>query len=362
MLKQIRILRIISNLGIGGIQKQLLLLLKFINKEEIVIDICTLRRSGELESEFKKYSKVTNLKVKNKYSIIDLFKLVKIMKKERYDIVHIHRMEDIVPLSIAASVISNIPFKVIHYHFPYKWSNKRKKFIENLCLSCISSLICVSKHVHNHTLRHFHLNPSKCKVIYNGVEIHDKKDKQKKYINCSFVIGIVSRIVYFKRIEDFIKSCCLLSQKWKNLKYIIVGEGEKKRINKLLALQEELGIKDRVIWEGKQKEIFKFLALMDVGVMSSEEEGLGNVVLEYMAAGLPVVATSISSIKEIVEDKKNGLLVSPRNPALLFKAISEILINRALAKKISLNGKRTSKKFSISNTAKQITLFYSNLF
>lgn len=365
MNRQIRVLRIVSNLGIGGIQKQLLLLLKTINKERFLIDVCAVRRSGELETEFSKYCRVITLNLRGKYNLWDLYKMVRVIRKGHYDIVHIHRMEDIVPLSIIAAATSGVSSKIIHHHFPYRWLSKRKKFIEVFSTKVATLLLCVSRHVSRHSSHALNLDINRCVVMYNGVD-NESKFAQTRVENFALqrnikTVAIVSRIVYFKRITDLLMAYSCLCKRWNNLRCMIVGGGEKKRIDKLQALEKKLKLGKSVVWKGEQKEISDLLSSIDMGVLTSEEEGLGNVLLEYIQAGLPVVATKIPPIEEIIENGRDGFLVRPRDHRGLAREISDILANKAIRKRLSINGRRRAERFRISRTVKKTEELYIRL-
>jgi L-malate glycosyltransferase len=101
---------------------------------------------------------------------------------------------------------------------------------------------------------------------------------------------------------------------------------------------------------------------MTIGVICSDSEGLSNTILEYMAAGLPVVATEVGGNYELVDNKKTGLLVKPDDPQQLGEAISSLLESQQIAGKMGASGREALRdKFSIEKMAGEYRALYESL-
>lgn len=118
-------------------------------------------------------------------------------------------------------------------------------------------------------------------------------------------------------------------------KLIIVGDGSERA--RLEAIAASLGCKERVIFTGQVSDVHTFYALADVFVLPSHSEGSPNVLLEAMAANLPVVATAVGGVPEIVENNERALLVPPNDPPSLATAIARLLTDRELAQRLTAN-------------------------
>lgn len=118
-------------------------------------------------------------------------------------------------------------------------------------------------------------------------------------------------------------------------KLIIVGDGAERR--KLEAAGESLALKEHVIFAGHISDVRPFYAAADVLASSSHSEGSPNVLLEAMAAGLPIVATSVGGVPEIVKNDESALLVPVENPQAMATAIARILTDQGLAQKLTTN-------------------------
>jgi len=118
-------------------------------------------------------------------------------------------------------------------------------------------------------------------------------------------------------------------------KLVIVGAGPERA--RLEAAAESSGCKERVIFTGQVNDVRAFYATADVFVLPSHSEGSPNVLLEAMAANLPIVATSVGGVPEMVEDEESALLVPPNDPPAIATAIARLLTDRELAQRLTTN-------------------------
>ena len=126
----------------------------------------------------------------------------------------------------------------------------------------------------------------------------------------------------------------------------ILGEGKDR--GTLEKLAKELGISDKVAFLGFQKNPFKYMKRATVFVLSSLHEGFGNVLVEAMACGTPVISTNCKSgPSEIIEDGKSGILVPVSDYQSLSKAIIKVLSDDSLRQKFSAEGLERVKHFSV---------------
>ncbi len=131
-----------------------------------------------------------------------------------------------------------------------------------------------------------------------------------------------------------------------NIGLLTVGDGPEQP--KLESLATNLGLNGRVRFTGRLKrEVFLgYLAGADALVLNSTHEGLPHVVLEAMALGKPVVATRVGGIPELIEDRKNGLLVAPGDKPGLDKALRELVTDAVLRERLAAGAKKRGLDFS----------------
>ena len=142
-----------------------------------------------------------------------------------------------------------------------------------------------------------------------------------------------------------------------NLKLLIVGDGPlKPQIERLV---KRMGLEKTVVFLGKRSDAVKFLWLCDIFVLPSVSEGLGLAAIEAMAAGRPVVATRVGGIPEAVRDGVDGLLVPPRDPEALARAIVTLARDEGLRRRMGEAGRRRAREeFSVEEAARRYEEFY----
>ena len=181
---------------------------------------------------------------------------------------------------------------------------------------------------------------NKLAVIYPPFDIARLPALKERAIkkNGDWVIGIVGRLSEEKRHIDLLTAFADVLKKYPSTTLMIVGDGYLR--NDLERKADELGIRKKVTFAGFQENVYEYLGKMDLFVLPSRTEGSPLSILEAMAMGLPVIATNIGGIPEIVIDKVTGLLVSLKNTDELSGAIVNLLSNPAMMQQMGENGKK----------------------
>jgi glycosyltransferase involved in cell wall biosynthesis len=157
------------------------------------------------------------------------------------------------------------------------------------------------------------------------------------------VIAWVGRLDRKKRVEDVVRAFALLSPDWPEARLVIVGGADAfmpEYAEELRDLAAALGLKERVAFLGDRPNVPRLLAGCDALVWLSEGEGLPHVLLEAGAACLPVVATPDIGAGEIVADGVTGLIVPPRDPAAVARALDRLLADPVLRRRLGANLRR----------------------
>lgn len=178
----------------------------------------------------------------------------------------------------------------------------------------------------------------------------------------TFLVGTVANLFPRKGYEHLIRALHLVRQELAGLGCLIVGEGDAAYRAQLEALAHSLGLADRVVFAGFQPDVYPYLAAMDLFVLPSVMEGFGIALLEAMAMGLPVVATKVGGVPEVVEEGVTGLLVPPAVPASLARAILTLAETPALRRTLGEAGaKRVRERFHVVKMARQIEAIYGDV-
>lgn len=209
-----------------------------------------------------------------------------------------------------------------------------------------------------------HLKPLQNKVIYNGLEDFEAKQESERFFKHEDTIKLilVANVKTVKRTLDAVKAVHQLLSQGHLLELVLVGEKQDiSYVNDIECFIEKQNIGSCVRLVGSISEPRRILSQAHIGLLVSESEGLSNAIMEYMQAGLPVIATNVGGNAELVKDKVNGLLIEKGNMAQLAQAILLLSQNAELRQTLGNTGKkRILEEFSIAALIAQHEEIYQN--
>ena len=259
--------------------------------------------------------------------VIKFLEVLKIYKKIRPEIVHCHLwISEFYGLCLKLLYRKSF-FLVITKHldsFIFEGSFGSKKFLSGIFLEKIifyysNHIIFISKAVKNFFLQSININRQKYSTIYYGVNFdkfrkfnHKASIHLKKKLdidNKAIILGCVARHVEQKSLDIVLKSFSLFIKRNPKvkIKLIMIGKGHLEKDLKQLA--KNLNIFNKTIWIRNTNFIQIYYNIFDIFCLSSKYEGLGLVLLEALASGVPILATKSGAIPEIVKNRTNGYLV-----------------------------------------------------
>jgi len=212
-----------------------------------------------------------------------------------------------------------------------------------------------------------HLTGQRIELVYHGIDLKDLKLYGIKKSNKKPVLILsVGQLKEKKGFPFLIKACHLLKKRGYNFICEIIGEGpERSNLEKLIY---DFSLEDTVILSGSvsNKKVLDRYQYATIFVLScipaknNDRDGIPNVLIEAMGCQVPVISTKFSGIPEIIEDGVNGLLVDPANEKALADAMSGLLDNARIQKKIAQNGRITiEKKFDINKNIEQLLKLFN---
>jgi glycosyltransferase involved in cell wall biosynthesis len=187
-----------------------------------------------------------------------------------------------------------------------------------------------------------HRSLRRVRVIHTGVDLpkyvpgrgRQEIRAELGYADADLVVGTISRLVERKGVGDFLSAAALVLARQPRAKFLVVGDGVQRA--SLEAMANRLGSAGRIQFTGYRIDITELLAAMDVFVMASHFEGGPLILLEAMAMSLPTVATRVGMAPEILEDGRSARLVSPRAPTELAAAVTQLLAEPDLRRRLGL--------------------------
>lgn len=363
----VKILYFITTLDIGGAEQLLLSILRGLNKREYEPMVCCLY-GGELAKEIKNLGiKVIDLKVKNKFNLMYLFKLYKFLKKEKFDIVHTHLFHANIIGRIMAR-LSKVPIVVSTQHYAFKYNGKAGVYLEKLTTKLSNRIVAVSDAAKKFYINEVGVSPDRITLIYNGVDLDILKvtltDKlslrEQLSLNTDFILGCIGSFSKFKGHIYLLKAITEVIKVHKNIKLLLVGSGLLEKY--LMKVTKDLGISKNVIFLHRRRDIPRILTSFDICILPSLQEGLSIILLEAMAMGKPVIATAVGGNSEVIIHGKNGLLIPPSDYRAIADAIIDLIRDDNKARQLAANARLTvTERFNIKENIYKTESLYEEL-
>lgn len=352
----------------AGTEKQLLFLLSHLDRNKFEPYLCCLQSSKWLADEFNLCPvHVIGLKsFKNPISYYRLWRFAKFLRREKADIVQTH-FRDANITGIISGKLAGVKKIISTRRNIGHWHNRFEILILRFLNRWVTRFVANSDYARVHASRVEQIPPEKIEVIYNFVDLemfgkegYRRVGKLKEYFGILKerpVVTMMANLRPVKGVDVFLKSARLILDNIKDVSFIIAGEGDERR--KLEDYCQNLDLNRSVRLIGAVSDVIPLLKVSDIGVLSSYSESLSNSIIEYMAAGLPVVCTDVGGNRELVQDGINGFLVLPGDPQRLAEAIIKLINNPDLRLKMGEESLKLSKTlFNFESTLRE----YENLY
>jgi glycosyltransferase involved in cell wall biosynthesis len=223
--------------------------------------------------------------------------------------------------------------------------------------------IANSEAVKNYSSKSFRISPDKITRIYNGFHFSERPVPARSSFNQTdpMVVGIVAGLNRkVKRVHDFITMASIVRATLPDTRFVVIGDGNLKE--KLMGYSDSLGLKKSISFMGAVTNPIDHIMKFDVGVLTSESEGFSNAIIEYMACGVPVVATDAGGNSEIVISGENGYLVAAGNPAIMAEKVLFLLTNPSHAREISrANREKVARYYTVAGMVEQHQAYYQGI-
>lgn len=358
------VIHVITTIERGGAENQLLLLAASQVASGRKVTVVPLKGKTELKRAFLDLKVQVNVSLLNKPTVVQIWKLKRIMRKS--DVIchaHLPRAE----LICAATFCSRNLIVTRHNterFFPGAHS-LISRILSNFVVIRAHRVIAISEAVRIFLQKSKEIfATTKVDVIRYGIncpQVIDKevaKNIRNKYSKYAYpVIGTIGRLVDQKDYPTLIKGFQIFLSQYPHARLLIAGEGPKR--NEIEHLIQQLKIDDNVVMIGKIAEVFEFYSVLDLFVLASKYEGLGLVLLEAMCAGIPIVASNISAIPEVLGLDHPGLTLS--GDASDFALKMKLLIDNETQASIQDLQKLRLKNFSIEKMRASIEIIYREL-
>jgi len=303
-----------------------------------------------------------------------LFKLYQYFRKERFDIVHTHTAKAGMLGRIAARlagvpVIIHTPHGHNFYGYFGPVFSRVIIWLEKMATAFTDKIIVLTILEERDYIKYKVAREDKIAYIHTGLEFdkYERVNIDKKAMRKSLdieddepVIGMLARLEPVKGPEYFIEAAKEVAKKNARSKFIVVGDGSLRD-----SMEEKVarsGLEKRFIFTGWRDDIPELLSIFDIMVLPSLNEAVGIALIEAQAMGVPVVATNVGGVPEVVRDGDTGILVPSKDPVKLANAINHLLENDQLRKKMGELGKIWVKdRFRVEDMVFLIFKLYKEL-
>ncbi len=290
------------------------------------------------------------LPIKRDFSIYNdlvcLFKLIKILKEEKFDIIHYSTPKASFLAAIAGKLIGQKNMLYTLRGLGYESYIGIKKVIAKLCekIACRSAykVIAISESLKEHAIKENLVNKSKIVVLgagsSKGVDIEKFSLKENVLINSrnirkslnikesDIVFGYIGRFTPEKGIHEFFEAFQNLRKKYSNIQMLLVGDQDERRALSM-DLYNKIITNSNVHHINFKDNIEDYIAALDVLVFPTYREGFGNVLIETSAMERPVIASDIIGCRDALIPEKTGLLIQPKNVHSLQSAMEKMINN-----------------------------------
>jgi len=375
-----RLLYIITQPEWGGAQRYVFDLATSL-KDEFDITVATGKISGskKLIEKLEKnnintvifHNLVRNI---NPWSdFLAFIEMVTYLNNNEFDVIHLNSSKAGV-IGSAAANLHNVK-KIIYtahgwvFNEPLPlWKKKFYKIAEKISAKSTSDIITLSQVDTEIGILEKIASPEKFHKIYHGIKNLNflDKDEARLVINEKFqipttagspIIGCIANFYETKGLKYLISALPEIIKSRNDAKLIIFGDGELR--SKLETQINKLNLEKSIFLPGELSNAQKYLKAFDIFVLPSVKEGLPYVILEAGAAGLPIIATRVGGIPEMIKNDTNGLLISPGDPAEISDTIIKLINNENLRDSLSQNAASQFKeKFSFEKMIEQTKQLY----
>ncbi len=325
-----RILLLITDLQIGGTPTVVReLAIRLAREDGMHVHVACLDRWGPVADQLReKGIAVTALDACSRLDAGVLFRLNRLIHQEQIDTV----FSFLIHANAAAAMASlvNRPVRFLQSVQTTQPTPRWHWMLQNMIQHAAEMIVVPSPSVADAAQNWAGIPPEKIAVIPNAVEISEFAPHQNIY---GKRVGFIGRLDPIKRIDDLITAISLLPD---DVTLNIYGEGGER--SQIESMVDALNLTQRVKLHGAVQGPVEVLAGMDLLVLPSDAEGFGLVLIEAMAAGVPVIGTNVPGIRDVIVDGKNGILAPPRNPRALANAIERILSDESLRKTLVAGG------------------------
>ena len=368
-----KIFYLLDSLNVGGTETQAVELACRLSARGHCITLGCLQARGPLFERVNRFNvRVCEFRPKGGIDspggFYQLLRLTAFLRREQFDVVHTHDLWSNL-LGVPAAWLARVPAIISsrrdlsHFDWYQSWRRSWLRRIQNLSNVVLTN----ATPIRDSLIAEDEFAPEKLRVVHNGIDInrfsHELANRERLFPGAGdgkLVVLVANMHSDVKGHSSVIESAHSVVQEFPATRFVFVGDGEQRpAFERQVA---DLSLSESFIFLGHRDDIPAILAGCDVALLPSHAEGLSNAILEYMAAGLPTIASSVGGNAELVREGTTGLLVPPNDPQALAQALLRLLRAPDLAHRLGKDGHEfVERTFSFERLVKEVEELYREL-
>lgn len=374
-MEKVKLLKFVTCFAVGGTERHVVNLVRNLNPSRFEIHLACLRRRGEFLQQIDlDRIPLTEYKINRLYNLKTLcqhFRFARYLRRNRIQVVQSYGFYA-TTFALPAARLARVPVTIASIRdMGDIWTPTQRRVQKMACT--FAKCVLTNADAISRRLIQDGYDPGKIVAIPNGVQIPDdfppaQSTRVRRELGIPVdapLVVLPSRLNPLKGIEYFIDAAALSGRCFPEAYFLVVGDTGACSPSYRQRLQERairLGMSERLIFTGFRLDLAEIYAEASIAVLPSLSEGLSNVLLEAMAAGLPVIATRVGGNEEVVEGNVTGLLVPPANRERLAQAIIQLLQHPELATTFGRAGReRVIQHFSMEKAVRETEELYLRL-
>jgi glycosyltransferase involved in cell wall biosynthesis len=338
----LRVTHVVLSLDVGGLERGVLNQLREGRKLGQQVSVLCLERPGELAPQAEAIGARVVCLYKRPGLRPGMFRSISSTVRELApDVLHTHHIAALFYAGPAARRLG-VPLVVHTEHGRKNYAGRfRTRLLGRLAARYAQRFFCLTEDMAAAIVRHRIAARDRIRVIFNGIDTacyarraDSARVRQQLGIPINApVIGTIGRLNEIKRQDVLLGAFARLRKRFPEAHLLLVGDGPLR--SELEALSLKLGLVGSIHFAGYQPHTTAYLQAMDIFALTSRSEGMPQAALEACAAGVPVVATRVGGLPELIESGKSGILVTPGDEPAVSEAIERLLADRTLAQELA---------------------------
>lgn len=335
MRRPVRVAHVLGSTGLYGAERWVLTLLRYLPAERVRAAVVNLVDDANGCSEVvsaarQRGFRAVDFPTGGRFNPVAIVRLSRQVRRQGYTLLHSHGYKSDLVALFAARIAG---VRVVST--PHGWSRERDpalafyESLDRILLRFVDVVCPLSSDLQN-DLRRWKVPERKIRMISNALDLAEIQEEPvpARRPDGSIVVGYIGQLLRRKNLECLLTAFARLARARSELSLTVVGEGS--LAAELRRLASALGLDGRVRFTGYRADRLAVLKTFDLLVLPSWREGIPRCLMEAMAARVPVVASDIPGIRELIEDGRTGLLFPPDDPDRLARAIATVLDRKDL--------------------------------